>query len=397
MTGGILIAVCILILLAYIFDFSSKKTKIPSVILLLVLGWLVRQLTNLAGINLPDLSSILPLLGTVGLILIVLEGSLELELDKSKLPLLKKSIWAALLPLVVLSHILATAFWYFYPGYSFKVYLANAIPLGVISSAIAIPTAKNMNTHDREFITYESSLSDILGVIFFNFVVFNEVFGFLTFANFFVQIFIIFIISFISTIGLSFLLRKIEHHIKFAPIIVLIILIYTISKEYHLPALVFILIFGLFLGNLEKIKQFGWMERMRPEILAREVDKFKDLNGEATFLIRSLFFMLFGYLIENSDIANLQSLAWAAGITLVIFLVRYISLKVLRVKMFPLLSIAPRGLITILLFLTIPQAQQIPIVNRSMILQVVIITSLVMMTGTVSRKKPEIINPPENT
>jgi cell volume regulation protein A len=300
----------------------------------------------------------------------VLEGSLELELDKSKLPLLKKSIWAALLPLVVLSLILATAFWYFYPGYSFKVYLANAIPLGVISSAIAIPTAKNMNTHDREFITYESSLSDILGVIFFNFVVFNEVFGFLTFANFFVQIFIIFIISFISTIGLSFLLRKIEHHIKFAPIIVLIILIYTISKEYHLPALVFILIFGLFLGNLEKIKQFGWMERMRPEILAREVDKFN---------------------------ANLQSLAWAAGITLVIFLVRYISLKVLRVKMFPLLSIAPRGLITILLFLTIPQAQQIPIVNRSMILQVVIITSLVMMTGTVSRKKPEIINPPENT
>jgi hypothetical protein len=39
-----------------------------------------------------------------------------------------------------------------------------------------------------------------------------------------------------------FLLNKIQHHIKFVPIVLLIILIYEISKIFHLPALIFILV-----------------------------------------------------------------------------------------------------------------------------------------------------------
>jgi hypothetical protein len=42
-------------------------------------------------INLPDLAT-LPVLGTIGLILIVLEGSLELELNKSKVGLIKNHL-----------------------------------------------------------------------------------------------------------------------------------------------------------------------------------------------------------------------------------------------------------------------------------------------------------------
>ena len=79
MTTTIIITFCVLLLIAYVFDLTSSKTKIPSVILLLLLGWSVRQLTVLLDIHLPDFSPILPVLGTVGLILIVLEGSLELE------------------------------------------------------------------------------------------------------------------------------------------------------------------------------------------------------------------------------------------------------------------------------------------------------------------------------
>jgi hypothetical protein len=55
------------------------------------------------------------------------------------------------------------------------------------------------------------------------------------------EILIIIAISFVATILLSFLLNKIQHHIKFVPI-VLIILIYEISKIFHLPALIFILV-----------------------------------------------------------------------------------------------------------------------------------------------------------
>lgn len=84
MTAVIIITFCILLLVAYAFDLTSSKTKVPSVILLLVLGWLVKQLTVWFDIEIHDLTPILPILGTIGLILIVLEGSLELELNKSK-------------------------------------------------------------------------------------------------------------------------------------------------------------------------------------------------------------------------------------------------------------------------------------------------------------------------
>jgi len=81
---NIIIIICILVLISYIFDLSSKKTKIPTIVLLLILGWIVKQFTTFLNIELPDLHSLLPIIGTVGLILIVLEGALELELNKSK-------------------------------------------------------------------------------------------------------------------------------------------------------------------------------------------------------------------------------------------------------------------------------------------------------------------------
>ncbi|HAN66759.1 MAG TPA: sodium:proton antiporter, partial [Chitinophagaceae bacterium] len=78
MTTAIIISLCILVLLAYLFDITASRTRIPSVILLLATGWLVRQGAEKFSVYLPDLSPILPVLGTVGLIMIVLEGSLEL-------------------------------------------------------------------------------------------------------------------------------------------------------------------------------------------------------------------------------------------------------------------------------------------------------------------------------
>ncbi|MCE9540342.1 MAG: sodium:proton antiporter, partial [Bacteroidetes bacterium] len=113
MTIAIIITICTLLLLAYVFDLTSSKTKVPSVILLLLLGFVVRQLTQLIEIGIPDLTPILPLLGTVGLILIVLEGSLELEFNKSKAPLIRKSFFASLFPMLALAFLLSFLFQYF--------------------------------------------------------------------------------------------------------------------------------------------------------------------------------------------------------------------------------------------------------------------------------------------
>lgn len=380
MTTTIIIAICSLLLIAYAFDLTSSRTKIPSVILLLLLGWLVKQVTTLAQVQVPNLNPILPVLGTIGLILIVLEGALELELDKSKIPVIKKSFIVGFFPILILAFFLAGVFQYF-GDTAFKNNLINVIPLCVVSSAIAIPSVKNLKAHDKEFIIYESSLSDIIGVLFFNFVALNASISFNSFMEFGLELLVIIIVSFISTATLSYLLSKIDHPIKFGPIILLVILIYTIAKVFHLPSLIFILLLGLFLGNLDKLKQFSWIQRLKPEQLETEVNKFHELVAEATFLIRALFFLLFGYLIESREILNTDTLSWAVGIVLMIYFIRAIQLKLSKLPLKPLLFVAPRGLITILLFLAIEPEQHIPLINKSLIIQVIVLTALVMMFG----------------
>jgi Kef-type K+ transport system membrane component KefB len=201
MITTIIISFCILLLIAYVFDLSATKTKIPSVILLLLLGWSVRQLTVLLDLQLPDFSTMLPVLGTVGLILIVLEGSLELELNRSKFGLIRKSFFGALVPMIALAFLLAYGFMYF-GHFGLKDSLINAIPFCVISSAIAIPSVRNLPSHNKEFVIYESSLSDILGVLIFNFLAFNESIDIFSFGNFGLQILIITVVYLIATIGL---------------------------------------------------------------------------------------------------------------------------------------------------------------------------------------------------
>ncbi|MBL0202610.1 MAG: sodium:proton antiporter [Chitinophagaceae bacterium] len=389
MTATIIITLCALLLIAYLFDVSSSKTRIPSVILLLILGWGVRQLVSLLKISFPDFSAILPVLGTIGLILIVLEGSLELELNRSKAGLIKKSFFGALLSMLGFAFLFAWLFQYF-GHFSFKNSLINAIPLSVISSAIAIPSVKRLGAFDKEFVTYESSFSDILGVLFFNFIVLNEVFSLYVFGHFGLQILIIIVVSFIVTIGLSYLLYRIKHHVKFVPIIILVVLIYAVSKVYHLPGLIFILIFGLVIGNLDELKNFKWIQKFHPEVLNSEVRKFKELTIEATFLVRSLFFLLFGFLLETAEILNTETMIWALAIVMAIFVLRAIQLKLSSLPLKPLLFIAPRGLITILLFLSIGTGNNILLVNKSLVIQVIILTALILMVGLITNKSSEL-------
>ena len=388
MTITIIIAICILLLVAYTFDLTTAKTKIPSVILLLVFGWGIRQISGFVDVKIPDLTPLLPIFGTLGLVLIVLEGALDLEMNESKFTLVKKTVLSAVVSMFVLA--LGFAFlihniW----DTPFKIALVNVIPICVISSSVAIASASNLAGNTKEFIIYESSLSDILGVLFFNFIAFNDIITLHSYGEFGFQLVIMFVISLIATVGLSFLLGRIDHPTKYAPIIILMILIYALSEIYHLPALIFILFFGLFLGNISELKKIKLFNRVSKNDLTEEVNKFRDIVREGAFLIKAFFFILFGYSFQTEEIINPETLGLALIVTASIFLIRFIILLLAHIPIMPLLYIAPRGLITILLFFAIPASQVMPIINKSLIIQVIIITSLIMMIGMMITKKPE--------
>jgi len=393
MTTIIIIALCVLLLVAYVFNLTASKTRIPPVILLLLFGWGIKEITSFLSIALPDFSFVLPVLATIGLVLIVLEGSLDLELTRSRVGLIRKSVIGAIFPIVILSFLLCYLFQY-YGGYPMRPSLINAIPLCIISSAVAIPSVINLTQHKREFVIYESSFSDIIGVLFFNFVMLNETIDADAFGVFGLQLVIMIFVSIISTIMLSLLLNKIDHHVKFVPIILLVILIYSISKLYHLPALIFILIFGLAIGNLQLFKRFKWLNKFKPESLQEEITKFKELTVEGAFLVRALFFIMFGYLIEVSEVVNVDTIPWAVGIVTISLAIRVLQLKLSGMEVFPLVFVAPRGLITILLFLSIAPENYIGFVNRSLIIQLILLTALIMTVGLMfssKRKEKETI------
>ena len=71
--------------------------------MLLLLGYVLQHLAVMFEVILPDMEGVLPVLGTLGLVLIVLEGSLELELNSSQFSFVRKTLISAAIPFFILS------------------------------------------------------------------------------------------------------------------------------------------------------------------------------------------------------------------------------------------------------------------------------------------------------
>ena len=250
-TGSILILLPLIIIFSYFFDLLAKKTKFPSVILLMITGMIARAIANQYGFeNTVLLNSLIPVLGTIGLILIVMEGALELEIKKEKIGLIFSGFLAAFV-ILILNIILLKSFFINILEIPNKTSVLYAIPLSIISSAVVIPSANGLLNKDKEFIIYESTFSDILGIVFFNYclqqiesnqsLVRSE-----PLIQLGLQILGIIFLSLVLTYFLAKLIQKINHHVKFFLILAILILVYAVGKSFHFPTLLTIFIFGVF-------------------------------------------------------------------------------------------------------------------------------------------------------
>lgn len=386
-TYSILIFLSLVVVFSYIFDLIAKKTKIPSVILLFGTGLALQYTLKYLGVNSFNLSNILPVVGTVGLILIVLEGALELRFEKHKVKLIRKTFGSGFFIMIITS-LLITFLFRYVTHLPFQICLVNAIPLGIISSAIAIPSAADLSREKREFVIYDSSFSDILGIMFFNFAIQNETYGISSFVDLGKDTVITLIIAVVISVVFLFLMKRITHHIKFFLILSLLILVYAIGKFYHLSALIVVLFLGLFLNNAEIIPISKFKKYFLYEKLKSDLDQFLLLTAESAFIIRTFFFLMFGYTMNIYSLLNLSVLMNGLIAVIIIYLVRGLYLKyVTRADLVPELFIAPRGLISILLFFSIPDTMKLSDSSDGLLLFVILATSLIMTYGLVSSKK----------
>ncbi|TFH49980.1 MAG: sodium:proton antiporter [Bacteroidia bacterium] len=386
MTNYIILALCVIVILSYIFDISSKFSKIPGVILLIALGMGIQLVSASTGFSIPNIRPLLPVMGTLGLIMIVMEASLDIEISRKKKVLFFKSILSALILfgvfIVVMTFVLVK-----YMDFSFRDSLLNSIPLGIISSSIAIPAASSLRKSDKEFVVYESSFSDIIGIMLFDFILLSQSsFGIGVF-KFVRDGFITVIIALISSAGLAYLLHKTRYHINYVIILTSIILIYSLAKLVHLPALLMILIFGLALANnkfleIDFVKKFVDFPKFR-----KDISSFKNILGELTFLVRSFFFIMFGYYTEVLNLFNYKNILTALIICAGLYITRWLFFKlVIRMPTVPMVLFAPRGLITILLFLSIPLGSKLSVIPDEVVTLVILITIFVMAIGNIIQK-----------
>jgi hypothetical protein len=157
--------------------------------------------------------------------------------------------------------------------------------------------------------------------------------------------------------------------------------VYAGLKMFHLPALIFVMLFGLFLSNNKQLENLKVLRRFDLARLRDEAEPFHQIVVEIAFVVRATFFVLFGYLLKTEEILNLSSLPLALGIVAAIVAIRAIFLRLVGKSMHPLLFVAPRGLITVLLFVSIAPEVKVPLISSSLIIQVILITALVMMVG----------------
>ena len=308
-TLDILFVLPLLIIFSYLFDAFARKTKFPSVILLMATGIIIRFVISFSGYeNFAFLDNLIPVLGTIGLILIVLEGAIELEITREKLPLIIKGFLAALIILIGNIYVLQFLFKTLFEMEGAPAVLF-AIPLAIISSAVAIPSASSLLQLEREFVVYESTFSDILGIMIFNYALRQlesqqPLLGAEPMVSLGLQIIGVIVISLLITYVLFRMMQQIDHKVKFFLILALLILVYAFGKVLHLPALVTIFIFGIFLSNVKSLLPPFLRKTLDLEATEKELHEFHILTAESTFLVRTFFFLFFGFSIQLSDFTS---------------------------------------------------------------------------------------------
>ena len=375
------------LLVAFALERLGRLTGLPAVIMMVGVGLIARPLADTFSISVNGLDAAVSILGAVGLVLIVLEGALDIQLGADRIRTASSAILTAVTGFALCGAIFAAVA---ATVLELSYYQAAiiAIPFAVISSAVAIPSSQFLPAAGREFVVYESSVSDIIGVlVFFAFINGNG-----SFAGMATKLVgggaLSLLLSIVCSIGLVLVLMRIDGHIRFIPLLAGLFGLYSAGKILHLSPLIMVLFFGLALNNprlLTRFKPFkGWLDRDYEATL----NGFKGLVRELTFAVRGFFFILLGYWTDLSDLVTIEAWLAAAFVLAVIYAGRFGLLQLFRHELGrPLTWIAPRGLITVLLFLGAKDVLPLPdFLDGTVVVVVLFSAALVAIAQRAYRK-----------
>jgi hypothetical protein len=167
-----------------------------------------------------------------------------------------------------------------------------------------------------------------------------------------------------------------------------LLILYSVGKLFHLSSLLIILIFGLVLNNNKIFFRGALKNLINPTKVKRVLEDFHLVTIETAFVVRTFFFVVFGITIVLTDLLNFEVAIISICILFALYAVRFLFIKIFIQKdIFPQVFLAPRGLITILLFFAIPEQYQTEDFNSGILLYTIIISCIIMAVALVASGK----------
>jgi hypothetical protein len=155
----------------------------------------------------------------------------------------------------------------------------------------------------------------------------------------------------------------------------------------HLSSLIIILVFGLLLENKEMLFKRFPSKYVIEEALNHVHINFKLITLETSFIIRTFFFVIFGMTLTLASVTDIEVIFLSLLITGTFLGLRYLLLKIFfRRRFSDILYLIPRGLITILLYYTIPPEFQDPDFDPGILFLTILFTSIIMTVSLIHQK-----------
>jgi len=389
----LLLAASVVIILGVLGEAFFKKTGIPDILLLMVLGIIIGPVL---GIIQPEaVLEIVPYFAAVALIIIMFDGGLNLHIGK----VLKTAHFAIILVIVgfALSVGIVAGLAHYGLGWEWIDSILLGTIVGGSSSIIVFGLVQKIHISDdaKSMLSFESALTDIFAVII-AFVLFEaalsgefslDLLG-VTIGK---AILVGLVLGFGVGIPWMFVISKLKNaQHSYMLTIGMVFLLFFLATSFGESGALTALVFGLMLG-----KKTYFSRLLKVKFPEDTIDN--SLHNQVTFLVRAFFFVFVGLL---ASFAQLEYVIFGIIAAIGIYIGRIIITKSVLVRGFSKLDkkvtsvMIPRGvaaavLATFPLSMGLPNAEAYPQIIFFVIFTSVLITTI----GLGGAKK---IPPPES-
>ena len=389
----ILLAAGVVIFLGVAGEAFFKKTGIPDVAFLMILGVIIGPVFGL--IQPEAVIQVIPYFAALALIIIMFDGGLNLDI-KHVLKTAHFSFTLAILGFI-LSVAMITLAAHFALGWLWLESILLGSIVGGSSSAIVFGLVKNIKISEetKSMLSFESALTDILATII-AFILFEAILA----GHFDIQtlqetigraVVVGLVLGFGVGIPWMYVSTKLGNaqHAYMLTLGVLFVLFFLANSFGESGALT-ALVFGLMIGNKSHLSRL-----LRFKLPRIEMDD--PTHNQLTFLVRSFFFVFVGLM---ASFGQIEYLVFGVLITIAVYFGRMFIGKVTLTKRFSRLdravtnSMIPRGLAAAVLA-TYPITMGLPNAEAYPQLVFFIILSSVIIT-TIGLGKSKNIPPPES-